>query len=241
MEIIKNGFKNEKLEIELDVYIIEGKEWFKAQDISEYLGYRDTDKMTRNIDNIDKNSCTHIMGTAQNNKYYATFINEFALYEAILKIRKSDLSRYEKARNFQEWIFEEVLPSIRKNNYYVDKENITESQLDKLKEYLFDLCDIGKISLGKASKKIFGNEKELKNRLINLGFIDYEKNTFVQKRFTASNNKEYDLFVCNMSGSYEDGIASHNLQVSITNAGFVWLKNNFDKNKDLGLNIGDDK
>ena len=30
MKIIKNGFKNERLGVELDVYVIDGKEWFKA-------------------------------------------------------------------------------------------------------------------------------------------------------------------------------------------------------------------
>ena len=45
MEIKKNGFKNVRLGIELDVYVMKGKEWFKAQDISEYLGYRDAGKI----------------------------------------------------------------------------------------------------------------------------------------------------------------------------------------------------
>lgn len=131
MEIIKNGFKNDILGIELDVYMIEGKEWFKAQDISEYLGYKDTRQMTRNLEITEFNSCLHIMQTVSGNSYEALLINEFVLYEAILKIRNSEIDavkqeRYNKARKFQQWVFSEVLPSIRKNNYYVDKENITD-------------------------------------------------------------------------------------------------------------------
>lgn len=237
MEIKNNGFKNVRLGIELDVYVIEGKEWFKAQDISKYLGYIKPSDMTRNVDSIEENSCTHIMRTAQGNEYEATFINEFALYEAILKIRKSDIERYNKAREFQKWVFSEVLPSLRKANFYVDKDNINKNQLEELKEYLFDLCESGKISLGKASKMLFGNESELKKRFVNLGWINYDNCTFEQKRFKASNEKEYELFVCNMSGTYGEGVTKHQLQVSLTNAGYVWVKHQLENNKELGKEI----
>lgn len=137
MKIIEKGFKNVRLGVELDVYVIDGKEWFKAQDISEILEYRDTFNMIRNIDFIEENSYTHTMRTAQSNEYLAQFISEIALYECVLKIRNSDVDeikkrRFVKAREFQRWVFGEVLPSLRKNNYYIDNENITESQKDKL-------------------------------------------------------------------------------------------------------------
>lgn len=235
MDIIKNGFKNERLGIELDVYVIDGKEWFKAQDVSEYLEYAETKDMTRNIDFIEENTYRHIMPTAQGNNYEAIFINEIALYEIICKIRKSNTERYNKAREFQKWVFEEVLPSLRKNNFYVDSENITKSQVDRLKDFLFDLCDIGKVSLGRASEKLFGNKQELKNRLVNLGWINYEDCTFKQQRFKTSRGDLYDLFVCNMSGVYENGEAKHQLQVSITNAGYIWLKGKFLQEPDFGL------
>lgn len=70
------------------------------------------------------------MSTAQGNNYDALFINEFALYEIICKIRKSDIDRYLLARNFQKWVFGEVLPSLRNNNSYIDKDNITDEQVD---------------------------------------------------------------------------------------------------------------
>lgn len=242
MEIIKNGFRNERLGVELDVYIIEGKEWFKAQDISEFLGYQKTTNMTRNIDFIEENSCTRNMSTAQGNNYDAMFINEFALYEIICKIRKSDIDRYLLARNFQKWVFGDVLPSLRKNGYIIDEKNINKEQFKKLendylrmKEYFFNLCDMGKISLGRASELIFGNESELKKRLINLGWLDYEKCEFKQQRFKSSNGNIYELFVCNVSGIYKNGIVKHNLQVSITNAGYVYLKDKFEKDVNLGV------
>lgn len=234
MEIIKNGFKNERLGIELDVYIIDGKEWFKAQDISELLNYRDLNNMKRSIEITELNSCTQTLSTVQGNRYGALFINESALYEIIFSITRRDIERYNKAREFQQWVFSEVLPSIRKNNFYIDKENITESQTEKLKIYLFDLCDMGKISLGKASELIFGNKKELKERLVKLGWLDYENCTFIQQKFKATNDKVYELFVTNISSTYEKGVVKSQMQMSITNAGYIYLKNLFEKYPELG-------
>ena len=196
--------------------------------------------MLRNIDFIEENTTKHNMLSDKGNYSDVRFINEIALYECVLKIRDSQTditkhNRYVKAREFQKWVFEEVLPSIRKNNYYIDKNNITTEQSKKAVEYLLSLCDCGKISLGRASDKIFGNKSELKKRLVNLGWIDYENCKFVQQNFKASNGEIYPLFVCNMSGKYDNRIAKHNLQVSITNAGFVWLKHKFENEVGFGL------
>lgn len=238
MEIIKNGFKNERLGIELDVYVIGGKEWFKAQDISDILFYQDTRHMSRNVEINDKNSYLQTLETAQGNKYKALFISESVLYEIIFRITKRDVKRYSLAREFQKWVFEEVLPSLRKNNFYINKNQITKEQVDLLKECLFDLCEDGKIALGKASMRIFGDKSELKKRLINSGFLDYDNCTWKQKRFKASNGKIYELFACNVSTVVEKGLAKSTLQVSLTNAGYIWLKDRINKDKDFGR--GDD-
>lgn len=232
MKIIKNGFKNERLGIELDVYEINGKEWFRGKQVAKILGYRDSERFTR-IVSFKENISTHNVGSGEV-KHNETFVNEFALYEVVCKINKTDIERYTKAREFQQWVFSEVLPSLRKNNFYVDKDNITESQAEKLKIYLFDLCDMGKISLGKASELMFGNKKELKERLIKLGWLDYENCTFIQQKFKATNDKVYELFVTNISSTYEKGVVKSQMQMSITNAGYIYLKNLFENNPELG-------
>ena len=137
MNIIKNGFKNERLGIELDVYIIDGKEWFRAKDISDFLEYRDARDMVR-IVSFNENINTHIVPNVVNPRG-TTFINEFALYEVVCKINKTDIERYNKAREFQQWVFSEVLPSLRKNNFYIDSENIDNSQLKDLQLKLIDI------------------------------------------------------------------------------------------------------
>ena len=236
MEIIKNGFKNERLGIELDVYIIDEKEWFKAQDVSEFLGYKDTRQMTRSIEITDSNSCLQTLQTGAGNNYEALFMNESGLYEIIFSITKRDMERYAKAREFQFWVFSEVLPSIRKNGYYVDEKNITQEQYDRLKDTLLLFCQNGKIGLPSASEKIFGNKKELNDRLVAMGKIDRINCTYAEDWVCVDGDKKYPIFVCDKKGKYADGVVTKKLQVSLTNYGFVFLKELFHKNPDMGLN-----
>lgn len=134
MVTIKNGFKNERLGLELDVYTFNTKEWFLAKDVANYLGYRTANDMTRII-TFEENYSTHKMRTAQGNEYEAVFINEFGLYEILCKVNKSDENRYNKAREFQKWVFGEVLPSIRKNGGYIEGKSEDEIYANTIKAY----------------------------------------------------------------------------------------------------------
>lgn len=129
MKIKKDEFKHSELGIELDVYLIDEKEWFKAKDISDFLGYSEAKDMTRII-SFEENINRHIVPNVVNPKG-TLFINEFGLYEIICKINKTDSTRFNKAREFQKWVFGIILPSIRKNNFYIN-EDITDEQKDKL-------------------------------------------------------------------------------------------------------------
>ena len=166
----KNGFKNERLGLALDVYTFNGKEWFLAKDISDYLGYIETKDMTRNLDSMEKHSCRHIMPTPQGNKYEAVFIDEYAVYEAVLKVRKSNSERYAKAQSFQDWVFGEVLPSIRKNGGYIDGKSEDEiyantikaynEAINKLKAIIQKDQEMAKVR-DDANRKLLGDVREL--------------------------------------------------------------------------------
>ena len=166
----KNGFKNERLGLALDVYTFNGKEWFLAKDISDYLGYIETKDMTRNLDSMEKHSCRHIMPTPQGNKYEAVFIDEYAVYEAVLKVRKSNSERYAKAQAFQDWVFGEVLPSIRKNGGYIDGKSEDEiyantikaynEAINKLKAIIQKDQEMAKVR-DDANRKLLGDVREL--------------------------------------------------------------------------------
>ena len=89
---------------------INGEPWFIANDIARILGYRDSDKMTRLLDDDEKG--TQIVGTPGGNQKM-TIVNESGLYHAIFSSRKKE------AQKFRKWVTNEVLPAIRKTGMYL--------------------------------------------------------------------------------------------------------------------------
>lgn len=259
MKIIKNGFTNERLWIELDVYVINEKEWFKAQDISELLKYKDTRQMTRSIEITSFNSCLQSLQTGSGNKYEALFINESALYEIIFSITKRDIDRYNKAREFQKWVYEEVLPSLRKNNFYVDNENITNEQISELEkeikklkiekgilhEIVYDISDATTMSFTEVSRKLFKKDaRYLKKILIEYKFLDKDGYTPLIKE---ANFKLHDGSIKKMriftSTNVEKCRQGDDIRYNkITNFGYMYLKKYFNRKglSDFEFNRGDE-
>lgn len=237
MNLVGKRFENSRLNMEVYVYEIDGKEWFIGKDIAELLNYSDTSQaIKKNVSEkckIKKYVKTvEIIGNSpidvSNN---LILINESGLYQLALRSRKVE------AVAFQIWICEEVLPSIRKNNFYVDKDYVTKEQYTKLKNMLLLFCENGKIGLPTASDLIFGNKKELNKRLIKLGFINRETCWYMED-FTVKDKDSgvaYPVFVCDTKGDYKKGEVSKTLQVSLTNHGFVYFKQEFLDNPNAGL------
>lgn len=250
MNLVGRKFENSRLGMDIYVYEIEGKEWFVGKDIAVLLGYSENSKPLRKwgtngavvweenkkkiyvktVEIIEK--CSTSTSIINNN---ITFVNESGLYQLIFG------STLTKAQEFQKWVFEEVLPSLRKNSFYIDEKNLSKenfdelkSQFEKLKLTMFDICEMGKISLGKASELLLGDKHELKHRFVKLGWLDYDKCQVVQRTFKASNGNVYELFVYNVSGTYDKGKVNQQLQVSLTNAGYIWLKDKIENDKDWG-------
>ena len=74
-------------------------------------------------------------------------ITESGLYDLVLSSKKKE------AKDFRRWITKEVLPSIRKNGYYIDNNNITQEQLDKLQKEKDEL----EIKLKEANELLLEN------------------------------------------------------------------------------------
>ncbi len=110
MEKIENGFVNEELGIKLNIFREDGREWFKAQDISEFLNYRMTSDMTRSLRINDEHIRRVKLKSSRGNTYEAIFLDENALYEVLLFVRKTDIERYEKARKLYTWIVNDIIP-----------------------------------------------------------------------------------------------------------------------------------
>ena len=83
--------------------------WVAAY-VAKILGYRMASDMTRNI--RDRHRGTQIVRTPSGEQEM-TVITEAGLYAAVLK------SRVPSALEFQDWVTDEVLPSIRKHGAYM--------------------------------------------------------------------------------------------------------------------------
>jgi len=88
----------------------DGEPWFIAKDVASSLGYSNTSKA---VQNHCKKS--NDFSTSQNGSGYVPpmkIIPESDVYRLIMR------SHLESAEQFQDWVVEEVLPSIRENGKY---------------------------------------------------------------------------------------------------------------------------
>lgn len=101
-------FKNSELG-EVRVIMMNDNPWFVAKDVAIILGYSDTEKLTRRLED-DEKLTSHFGDSGQIREMY--IISEPGLYNAISGSKKPE------AKTFQRWINHEVLPSIRKTGMY---------------------------------------------------------------------------------------------------------------------------
>jgi len=85
---------------------------FCAKDVCNVLGYANSRKAI--ADNCNQSGVTASYISYPSGKKLATFINEANLYRLTMR------SKLKGAVKFQDWIAEEILPSIRKNGFYAD-------------------------------------------------------------------------------------------------------------------------
>lgn len=99
---------------------LNGKIYFCGKDVAGALGYKETSKAIREhckgVSKIDIPTKGGIQETS--------FIPEGDVYRLITS------SKLPTAEKFESWVFDEVLPSIRKNGGYIEnQENLTDEQL----------------------------------------------------------------------------------------------------------------
>ena len=119
-KLLEVSWYNQKI-----MYIMIADEpWFRAKSVTTILGYNDTTQATRkNVDQDDRQKlCTLLsaetaMGVSETPMDYqlanTIFINECGLYALIMNSTKPE------ARMFKQWVFKDVLPSIRKTGSYM--------------------------------------------------------------------------------------------------------------------------
>ena len=104
------------------------------------------------------------------------FVSESVLYRCIFKSRKKD------AMLFQQWIFDEVLPQIRKNGFYQSKEY--NDMFDKFQSGFIEAKNNMQKHIDAMKEELEAKEREieeLRNGVTGIGYmsnIDDEVNTF---------------------------------------------------------------
>lgn len=106
---------------ELRTIDVDGKILFCGKDVAVALGYKDTT-------NAIKQHCRgvafhHPITDSLGREQQARFITEGDLYRLIVS------SQLPAAQSFESWIFDEVLPSIRKTGGYINGSDITRMEL----------------------------------------------------------------------------------------------------------------
>jgi prophage antirepressor-like protein len=112
---------------QLGVLMIDGKPYFPATECAKTLGYKDTiNAIKRHCKGVAKR---HLL--TDGGSQTANFIPEGDLYRLIIR------SKLPAAERFESWVFDEVLPSIRKHGAYINEDVIRRMQEDS--EYAAEL------------------------------------------------------------------------------------------------------
>ena len=103
---------------ELEVMQVGDKFWFPARKCAEILGHQNPERAVRNHCKGVTEMVTPSSGGSQKTKY----ITEGDLYRLIIR------SNLDSAQRFEEWIFDGVLPTIRKHGAYIMPDLLEELQ-----------------------------------------------------------------------------------------------------------------
>ena len=97
---------------ELQTLEVNGKIFFPATRTAEILGYQNPQKAIRDHC-LEKG--VNVLDTPSNGGIQRVkYISEGNLYRLIIR------SKLPSAQRFESWVFDEILPSIRKNGFYID-------------------------------------------------------------------------------------------------------------------------
>lgn len=144
---------------------IDDKPYFCASDVASMLGYSNTrDAISRHCKGVVKHDVvsktTNQYGVVTNQTVEMSFIPEGDVYRLIVR------SKLPQAEKFESWVFDEVLPTIRKHGLYAPDELLNNPDLviqamTKLKEERL------KTEKLEAEKEVLALENKAKEQVIN--------------------------------------------------------------------------
>jgi prophage antirepressor-like protein len=160
---------------------IEGEPWFIVKDVCDILGVKNyKNVMARLRENEKKVINVHAVDLNQKKRGSPklTLVNEPGLYRTIFSFEPRNIrgkseeevkARIEQLDKFKDWVYYEVLPSIRKTGQYID----TEKKFDKFCPVKFDRAGCFEIARKKVHE--LGLNSKNANLLWRQWYIDFSK------------------------------------------------------------------
>lgn len=144
---------------QIQVFMIDGKPWWLANEVCKVLGYKDPVKAVKQHVIVPDRAFHPVRHTGQFRRMW--IINESGLNSLILG------SQLPAAKEFRHWVTSEVLPSIRKTGGYIDPGASTE-QLEGLKDRVTQLAGDKRAAImreAKERKKSLAEERKANRAL----------------------------------------------------------------------------
>lgn len=196
---------------ELGVLIIEGREYFPATACAKILGYknpRDVILKQCKEDGVVKRDVIDALGRTQQMKY----ITEGNLYRLIVG------SKLPAAERFERWIFDEVLPALRRQGYYgtpstpdiqaIITQAVTAAVTETVKQ-LLPLMNVTPDNGFDQSYPYGGDVVRIRKRRYSGSVIS---------RLDEALRKEVDMMICSERYTYQDVVdmlTEHGISLSI--------------------------
>ena len=230
--ILEKSFINSQLGIKLNSYIDDQcNVWFQAKQVAQIRGYKNTvDVIKRHVSESNKVKKVH-----QCEKRGCTFtfyINKPGFYELVFR------SRLPAAKMFRQWVFSEVLPSIRKYGYFKMFKSKIKKRLivDGVKYYKHNV--FSKYAASKDGNIINVNSKKIIKMINSNGYLYFnlydEKlkkyKTYYQHRFV------YEVFKDPIPPHLEiDHINNLKIDNRIKNLQLLTHQQNIEKSKNKSI------
>jgi prophage antirepressor-like protein len=170
--------------------ILGGCPWFVAKDVCAVLGLENTARAVESLQDKEKITITNSDSNPRAGiPHEMTYVNEPGLYRLIFKSRKAE------ALAFQDWVFTEVLPSIRKRGIYGTREYGITVFVKELMDMGLESRDAAKLALSAFPPLSARERKDLELKEANeSGMGDEETRDLLASTTHGSQYRIKDLF-----------------------------------------------
>lgn len=200
--------------------------WFVAKDVCDILGIRNISQTINGQERTNENGEKYISGgldddekatytiPTQFGKKEMNTVNEFGLYQLVLKSRKPE------AKQFKRWVTHEVIPSIRKTGSY----GLDTSQLSpelQMMNQMFQAMAKNEIETKEAKKLALEATQTVNNisNIVSLNNVEWREKVTVILRKIAKNWTGVEPYRSVINLSYErlEQRAGCNLNIRLNN------------------------